>query len=36
MKRMARISSWSVSLRSFAHPEKGDPNSGMLALLFLV
>jgi len=33
MNRIAQMSSRSVSLRSFANPEKGDPNSGMTTLL---
>src|SRR5450756_795589 len=33
MKRMALTSSLSVSFLSFANPEKGDPNVGMLILL---
>src|SRR3972149_11949330 len=35
MKRMALMSSSFVSLRLFANPEKGDPNSGMSFLLFV-
>src|SRR5450830_757747 len=33
MKRMALTSSSSVSLLSFANPEKGDPNAGIFILL---
>jgi hypothetical protein len=35
MNLTARTSSSSVRLRSFAIPEKGDPNSGMTILLSL-
>jgi len=34
MKRIALTSSSSVSFLSFANPEKGDPNSGMVILLY--
>jgi hypothetical protein len=33
MKRIALTSSSSVSFLSFANPENGDPNAGMLILL---
>jgi len=36
MKRIARTSSRPVSFLSFARPEKGDPKSGMIILLFTV
>jgi hypothetical protein len=32
-KRIALMSSSSVSFLSFANPEKGDPNTGMIILL---
>lgn len=35
MNRIARMSSSLGSIRSFADPQKGDPNSGMIVLLFL-